>query len=189
MTPDLRAAADALKTAIDRHLEACAARSGEEDPKVQEAYDVLRDAAEAYDDLLFETYEEVTPFEFSPGPLYEPTEVAQEGVPTRVSLFARRDFAVRAGDELIAVGRDLLPEVDDEGDPEDVTAADALALYLEVHGLDAMVNNAEDLGMSWLGGTTWVVDQDPEDDTLMSAPFAVVDETRLLHRMDEEVAE
>ncbi len=64
--PDLvREAADALITAIDHHLAACERRTGESDPAVLAAYDALRQAAERYDDVLFDTYDEVTPFEFT----------------------------------------------------------------------------------------------------------------------------
>jgi len=62
-TPEqVRSAADALKSAIDAHLVAVEARSGENDPMVQAAYDALAAAGEAYDDALFSAYEEVTPF-------------------------------------------------------------------------------------------------------------------------------
>lgn len=59
---DVRSAAEALKAAIDTHLAAVENRSGENDPRVQQAYDALAAAAETYDDLLFSAYEEVTPF-------------------------------------------------------------------------------------------------------------------------------
>lgn len=62
-TPEqVRAAAEALKAAIDTHLAAVETRSGENDPRVQSAYDALASASEAYDDVLFSAYEEVTPF-------------------------------------------------------------------------------------------------------------------------------
>ena len=50
MSAEARTAAAALKSAIDRHLTACEARTGENDPAVQAAYEDLRAAAEAYDD-------------------------------------------------------------------------------------------------------------------------------------------
>lgn len=53
---------DALKQALDAHLAAVEARAGENDPRVQAAYDALASAGEAYDDALFSAYEEVTPF-------------------------------------------------------------------------------------------------------------------------------
>jgi hypothetical protein len=58
----VRAAVEALKAALDAHLAAVEARSGENDPRVQAAYDALAAAGEAYDDTLFSAYEEVTPF-------------------------------------------------------------------------------------------------------------------------------
>jgi hypothetical protein len=185
MSPDVRVAADLLKSAIDRHLEACASKAGEEDPTVQAAYDLLREAAEAYDDALFDAYEEVTPFEFSQGPIFEASEVEDPDVPARVTVLSRRDFAVRSGADLVTAGREILRE---EGeDEEDLSAVDALALYLDAHGVDDTVAAADQVGLHWLGGTTWLLEQDAEDDTMTSAPFAVVDESRLLHRLDEEV--
>jgi hypothetical protein len=184
MPPEVRAAAEQLKSAIDRHLEACAAKVGEEDPTVQAAYDLLREAAEAYDDVLFDAYEEVTPFEFSQGPLFEASEVDDPGVPARVSVLSRRDFAVRSAADLVAAGRDILRE---EGeDEEDLTAVDALALHLDAHGVDETVAASDRIGLHWIGGTTWLLEQDVTDDTLRSAPFAA-DESRLLHRLDEDV--
>ena len=58
----VRSTLDALKTALESHLAAVESRAGENDPRVQAAYDVLASAAEAYDDALFSAYEEVTPF-------------------------------------------------------------------------------------------------------------------------------
>jgi hypothetical protein len=55
MSTDARAAAERLKSAIDRHLDACIDKGGEEDPTVQSAYDALREAAKSYDDLLFDS--------------------------------------------------------------------------------------------------------------------------------------
>jgi len=58
----VRSTLDALKAALDSHLAAVESRAGENDPRVQAAYDALASAAEAYDDVLFSAYEEVTPF-------------------------------------------------------------------------------------------------------------------------------
>mgnify|MGYP001555318858 CR=1 FL=1 len=58
----VHAAVESLKAALDVHLAAVEARSGENDPHVQSAYDALAAAGEAYDDALFSAYEEVTPF-------------------------------------------------------------------------------------------------------------------------------
>jgi hypothetical protein len=58
----VRSTLEALKSALESHLAAVEARAGENDPRVQAAYDALASAAEAYDDALFAGYEEVTPF-------------------------------------------------------------------------------------------------------------------------------
>ncbi|MDE9366513.1 hypothetical protein PZ938_12950 [Luteipulveratus sp. YIM 133132] len=67
MTDDPRAALSALVTALERHLEAAAARRGENDPTVVAAYRDVADAFETYDDSLMDTYGEVTPLEIYAG--------------------------------------------------------------------------------------------------------------------------
>lgn len=178
-TSRARAAADTLKGAIDAHLAACEAKQAEEDPAVQAAYDQVRVAAEAYDDALFDAYDEVTPFEFSSGPLYEPAEVADERLPVRLTILVRRDFAVRSPDELLAAGLTVSGETD-------LTPLEALGVLLEEAGIDA-TTDSDDTGLQYLGGATWVLDQDLEDDSLRADPFGDVDPDRLLHKVDEEV--
>jgi len=63
---EVRAAAEAVKTALDRHLAAVERRSGDDDPAVFEAFNQLAAAAEAYDELLYDRHDEVTPF-YIPG--------------------------------------------------------------------------------------------------------------------------
>ena len=188
MSTDVRAAAERLKSAIDRHLEACIDKGGEEDPTVQAAYDALREAAESYDDLLFDSFDEVTPWEFSEAQVYDAMEVEQPGVPARVTVLVRSDFAVHSAADLVAAGRQVLRAADEDADDAALTAVEALSIHLEVHGLDELAEMADELGLRWLGGTTWLVDQDVEDETLRSAPFEAADESRLLHRFFEDVA-
>lgn len=184
MSSQVRAAAKALKAAIDAHLVACEGKTREEDPAIQRAYDELRDAAEAYDDALYDTYEEVTPFEFSPGPVFDAVEVADEGAPARVAVCQRRDFAIRSRTDLVEAGRRILRDEDE--DDEDLTVSDALALYLEAHGLDATTAAAPEIGLHPLGGTTWLLERDIEDNTLAAAPFEQIDVARLLYRFEDE---
>jgi hypothetical protein len=111
------AAAEALKAAIDRHLAAVVARRGEEDPDVQDAYEALRAAAEAYDDVLFEVHDEVTPFEFA-----EPEADLPRGsdddlddlpvVPESFSVLLRRDYDLVDAEALVEAGRAARAEVD-----------------------------------------------------------------------------
>lgn len=74
MTAEPRAALSALVSALERHLEAAASRRGENDPTVVAAYRDLADAFEDYDDVLMDTYGEVTPLEVYTGDDDEPDE-------------------------------------------------------------------------------------------------------------------
>ena len=62
MTVDPRAALDRFVAALEAHYHAVATRRGEDDPAVDDAYDVLADAFEVYDDALATVHGEATPF-------------------------------------------------------------------------------------------------------------------------------
>jgi hypothetical protein len=62
MTVDPRAALDRLIAALEAHYHAVASRRGEDDPAVDDAYDILADAFEVYDDALGTVHGEATPF-------------------------------------------------------------------------------------------------------------------------------
>lgn len=61
MTADPRASLAKLTASLERHLEACLSRRGENDPTVVAAYQDVADAFDLYDDALLEAYGEVTP--------------------------------------------------------------------------------------------------------------------------------
>ena len=61
MNADPRAALEALTLAFERHLEACSARRGDDDPAVIAASDARADAFETYDDALLNAFNEMTP--------------------------------------------------------------------------------------------------------------------------------
>jgi hypothetical protein len=63
MTTSPRDALDRLVAALEAHYGAVTRRSGEADPAVIGAYQTLADAFETYDNALYETFDEVTPFE------------------------------------------------------------------------------------------------------------------------------
>lgn len=65
MASDPRAALDTFVAALQRHFEAAAARRSELDPTVVGAYDELAAAFVAYDDALFDAFDEVTPFDLT----------------------------------------------------------------------------------------------------------------------------
>ena len=65
MASDPRAALDQFVVALQRHFEAAAVRRSELDPAVVAAYDELAVAFVAYDDALFDAFDEVTPFDLT----------------------------------------------------------------------------------------------------------------------------
>ncbi|MFI2752332.1 primosomal protein [Cellulomonas sp. P22] len=62
MNVDPRAALDRLIAALEAHYLAVSTRRGEDDPAVDDAYDILADAFEVYDDALGTVHGEATPF-------------------------------------------------------------------------------------------------------------------------------
>ncbi|GAA2248825.1 hypothetical protein GCM10010401_23300 [Rarobacter faecitabidus] len=62
MTVDPRAALDRLIAALEAHYSAVTMRRSEDDPGVDDAYYVLADAFDVYDESLGLEYGEATPF-------------------------------------------------------------------------------------------------------------------------------
>jgi hypothetical protein len=175
----VRAAAEALKTAIDRHLAAVEARSDELDPAVLEAFDALAAAAEEYDELLYTVHDEVTPFDVVP-PESEAGYTGPEQVEA-FSVYIRRDFLITDAEALAAAAANVA---------QDFTAhaADnraAIAELFDAFDADEISYRADELGLEAVEATTWVVATEPEvvggwDDD----PFSEVDMQRLLYRVD-----
>jgi hypothetical protein len=65
MTVDPRAALDRLLAALEAHYHAITSRHSEDDPAVDDAYDVLADAFEVYEDALGTVHGEALPFYLS----------------------------------------------------------------------------------------------------------------------------
>lgn len=109
---EVRAAAEAVKTALDRHLAAVESRSGDDDPAVYEAFNQLAAAAETYDELLYDRYDEVTPFEI-PGAEEALPPYGGPEEPNALSVLIRRDYAVVEPQRLLAHAQ-RIEEADDE---------------------------------------------------------------------------
>jgi len=62
MTVDPRAALDRLIASLEAHYNAVAGKQSEDDPAVDDAYDVLADAFEVYDEALGTAHGEALPF-------------------------------------------------------------------------------------------------------------------------------
>ncbi|HWJ85730.1 MAG TPA: primosomal protein [Cellulomonas sp.] len=62
MTVDPRAALDRLIASLEAHYNAVAGKHGDDDPAVDDAYDILADAFEVYDEALGTAHGEALPF-------------------------------------------------------------------------------------------------------------------------------
>lgn len=67
MTADPRAALDRLIAALEAHYDAVANRRSEDDPRIDDTYDLLADAFDVYDGALAATYNELLPFTLDDG--------------------------------------------------------------------------------------------------------------------------
>jgi hypothetical protein len=192
----VRAAAEALKQAIDRHLAAVESRTGESDPAVQVAYTDLAEIAARYDDLLFEHYDEVTPFVFADRPEDEEAELngydeETDGPPEWVSIASRWNLEIIDVDVLLDAGALAYlathPGASHEDAEEDAgTAAKALNHLLDAYGERGLVERAEDCGLRPRGSTSWLLATEPVvGEGWMDAPFDDVDPDVLLYRIDE----
>lgn len=63
MSIDPRVALQSLVSAFEEHLAAAASRRGPNDSSVEAAYVAIADAFEDYEEVLFDSYDEVTPLE------------------------------------------------------------------------------------------------------------------------------
>ncbi|MYU22795.1 hypothetical protein [Streptomyces sp. SID8352] len=184
---EVRAAAEAVKTALDRHLAAVERRSGEDDPAVYEAFNQLAAAAEAYDELLYDRYDEVTPFEI-PGaddslPPYRGPEE-----PHAVSVLIRRDYAVAEPRRLMAQAR-RVEAADDERDADrdaSGTVHGALGILFGEYEPDEIASRHAEFGLEEGDSTLWVTaaDELAEPGEWLEAPFDHVDAEEVVCRFD-----
>ena len=192
-TERLQNALDELTDALEAHLQAALARSGESDTAVQAAYTALRHAAERYDDLLFDLCDEVTPWEFPEGPRTDLEYEDPDTSPGLVGVLVRRDYQISDIDGLLGAGREAYGELY-PGDPLESAVADvshpgrALYQMLHAYGVDGLDERAEDAGLRPRGGTVWVQALAAGDEqTLTEDPFQVADEDLLVYRVDEVI--
>ncbi|MEU6542270.1 hypothetical protein [Streptomyces sp. NPDC046859] len=183
---EVRAAAEAVKTALDRHLAAVERRSGEDDPAVYEAFNELAAAAEAYDELLYDRYDEVTPFEI-PGtedalpPYTGPEE------PSAVSVLIRRDYSVVEPQRLMAQA-ERIEAADYDGADGDAsgTVHGALGVLFGEFEPDEIASRHKEFGLEEGDSTLWVTASDEQADPgeWLEAPFDGADPQRVICRFD-----
>ncbi|MEV7215051.1 hypothetical protein AB0O31_18410 [Kitasatospora cineracea] len=179
---EVRAAAEAVKAAIDRHLQAVSSSTEPGDPVVVHAYEELAAAAIAYDQILYEVYDEVTPFEI-------PGDDAGSGYqgpehPEAISVLIRRDYLIADPKRLRAqaerVDESLAPGAGAEGE---VTAA--LGVLFGEYEPDEIAARAEEFGLEEGDSTLWVSAADPADPgEWLPEPFEGADPELLICRFD-----
>ncbi|MGW0122200.1 hypothetical protein [Streptomyces sp. NPDC003327] len=180
---EVRAAAEAVKAALDRHLAAVERRSGDDDPAVYEAFNALATAAEAYDEILYDRYDEVTPFEI-PGADDRLPPYAGPDEPHALSLLIRRDYAVVEPKRLIAQAR-RVTALDRDADGPSGTAA-ALGVVFGEYEPDEIASRHKEFGLEEGDSTLWLstADEPPEPGEWLDSPFEHVDPERVVCRFD-----
>ncbi|MDQ0944626.1 hypothetical protein [Streptomyces sp. V1I1] len=187
---EVRAAAEAVKAALDRHLAAVENRTGEDDPAVYAAFNSLASAAEAYDERLYDRYDEVTPFEI-PGADDSLPPYAGPEEPNALSVLIRRDYAVVEPQRLLAQAQriaDLDPE-DDRPENAPVVGTSvhaALGVLFGEYEPDEIASRHKEFGLEEGDSTLWVsaTDEIPEPGEWLSTPFDQADPQRIVCRFD-----
>ncbi|MDT3397551.1 hypothetical protein RKE29_12965 [Streptomyces sp. B1866] len=191
---EVRAALEALKAALDRHLDAVEGRSGEDDPAVSAAFDKLAAAAETYDELLYDAYDEVTPFEVV-GDDSLPAYTGPEE-PSALSVLIRRDYAVVEPQRLLAQAQrvaDLDPDITSVNGVQGAAAAAvgksvhaALGVLFGEYEPDEIASRHKEFGLEEGDSTLWVaaLDELAEPGEWLSSPFDQADAQRVVCRFD-----
>ncbi|MEU7084677.1 hypothetical protein [Streptomyces achromogenes] len=185
---EVRAAAEAVKTALDRHLAAIERRSGEDDPAVSEAFNQLAAAAETYDELLYDRYDEVTPFEI-PGAEDTLPPYAGPGEPHAISVLIRRDYTVAEPQRLLAQAQRVeAAEYDDGGDEDEAAGSvpGALGILFGEFEPDEVASRHKEFGLEEGDSTLWVTaaEEPPEAGEWLAAPFEHIDPQAVVCRFD-----
>jgi hypothetical protein len=183
---EVRAAAEAVKTALDRHLAAVESRSGEDDPAVHQAFSRLAAAAEAYDELLYDRYDEVTPFEIYGTEDALPPYTGPEE-PSALSVLIRRDYVVVEPQRLLAQARRVEEADGDDTDGEgSATVHAALGTLFGEFEADEIASRHKEFGLDEGDSTLWVTaaDEPADPGEWLEAPFEQADPERVVCRFD-----
>lgn len=190
---------DALRT----HLAAVKAAGGQvDDDNVWNAYVELNNASFAYDDIMLETYGEVTPWDVD---LIDPesidrhvgtlTDLAEATDPHHkiISLRQRRDYRVPSVSALIkaaeAARREALSGEDGAQEPVESVGEAVLELLQSGDGSLAALDIPElepHDGLVAVVEVDSALDLDGFDETDGAGPFALAEADRLVGRLDEQ---
>ncbi|MFJ3881920.1 hypothetical protein ACIPW5_31320 [Streptomyces sp. NPDC090077] len=181
---EVRAAAEAVKAALDRHLAAVESRIGDEDPAVYAAFNELAAAAEEYDELLYDRYDEVTPFEIPTPETGVPYTGPAE--PAAFSVLIRRDYAVVEPARLIAQAERVAAHDRDAELLDDGGTAGALGVLFGEYEPDEIASRYKDFGLEEGDSTLWIaaLEEVAEPGDWLNSPFGQTDPQDVLHRFD-----
>jgi hypothetical protein len=148
-------------------------------------------AGEAYDELLYDVYDEVTPFEV-PETDGTATYVGPQE-PAALNVFMRRDYTVVEPRRLLAQARriaELDPEAADLGEADEEAAGRSMQAAIGVlfgeFEPDEIATRAKEFGMEEGDATLWVTAADEPADAgeWLAAPFEAADPERVICRFD-----
>jgi hypothetical protein len=177
---EVHAAVEAVKAALDRHLEAIENRTGEDDPAVFAAFEELAAAAESYDELLYDTYDEVTPFEVPAGDKLP--EYAGPEDPEAISVLIRRDYTIVSPERLFSQAR-RASEADEV--PVGSTVNSAVGVIFGEYEPDEIAQRHKEFGLEEGDSTLWVTAAEPaEAGEWLDAPFEQADPQLVVCRFD-----
>jgi len=176
---EVRAAAEAVKAAVDRHLAAIENRTDSDDPAVYAAFDALATAAETYDELLYDAYDEVTPFEV-PDSDALPAYAGPED-PGAISVLIRRDYTVADPQRLMAQAA----RVADPGSDADSGVSGAVSMLFGEYEPDEIASRHKEFGLEEGDSTLWVTAGEVSDaGEWLAAPFDRADPELVICRFD-----
>ncbi|MFF4083040.1 hypothetical protein ACFYZN_27110 [Streptomyces sp. NPDC001777] len=186
---EVRAAAEAVKAALDHHLAAVERRTGDDDTAVYDAFNALAAAAESYDELLYDRYDEVTPFEI-PGAQDTLPPYAGPEEPNALSVLIRRDYAVVEPPRLLAQAQ-RIADLDREGRGEYAAVVGssvhaALGVLFGEYEPDEIASRHTEFGLEEGDSTLWVTaaEELPEAGEWLGAPFDEADPQLVVCRFD-----
>ena len=206
MTDPTDLGADELDAALARAFEAArahlsAVRGGADDEVVEAAYRVFNNASAAYDELLFETYDEVTPWQVDTLDDTDFSESELSGDGMTIAVRQRRDYLVPDVEALLTAGtaarkaQGLTGEHEVEGIESDHEVTDVGEAVYELlqnaggslSGLDVPELEARN-GVLMVNAVAvpleFADDPGPGEADL---PFVCVPDSRMLLRIDEEM--
>ncbi|MDK0518579.1 hypothetical protein [Streptomyces sp. ML-6] len=186
---EVRAAAEAVKAALDHHLAAVERRTGDDDTAVYDAFNALAAAAESYDELLYDRYDEVTPFEIPGAEDALPPYTGPEE-PNALSVLIRRDYAVVEPPRLLAQAQRIADlDRDDRGEHAPAVGSSvhaALGVLFGEYEPDEIASRHTEFGLEEGDSTLWVTaaEELPEAGEWLDAPFDEADPQLVVCRFD-----